>query len=180
MTLSFGMTLKKEEATMSAEKATKAKPASNKRAGAKTSGGLSEGEREAIKARAAELKAEGRGGPKAAKAAADDAAVLAAIAKMPAPYRAMGERLHKLIKASAPVLAAKTWYGLPAYAKDGKIVCYLRMNPKSPYNDRYMTFGFNEAAQLDAGGMWPVAFALTELTAADEAKVGALVKKAVR
>src|SRR5262245_17058740 len=109
--------------------------------------GFGQGERDAMKARVEELKAEARpdksGGDKAAAA---EIAVLAAIAKMPQPYRAMGGRLHAVIKTSAPALAPKTWYGLPAYAKDGKIVCYLRMNPKSPYNDRYMTFGFNETA----------------------------------
>jgi len=108
-----------------------------------------------------------------------ESAVLATIAKMPGQYRAMGERLHAIIMASAPALAPKTWYGLPAYAKDGKVVCYLRMNPKPPFNDRYMTFGFNETANLDEGAMWPTVFALKGLTAAEEAKVGALVKKAV-
>ena len=108
-----------------------------------------------------------------------ESAVLATIAKMPEPYSTMGERLHAIIKASAPALEPKTWYGLPAYAKDGKVVCYFRMNPKPPFNDRYMTFGFNETANLDDGAMWPTVFALKELTAAEEAKVGALVKKAV-
>src|SRR5262245_28264417 len=129
--------------------------------------GLSEGERSAIKARVQELKAD-----------TGESAVHEAITKMPAPYRAMGERLHKIIRASAPDLAPKTWYGLPAYAKNGKVVCYLRMNPKSPYNDRYMTFGFNEAANLDEGAMWPIAFALKELTPAEETRISSLVKKA--
>jgi hypothetical protein len=137
----------------------------------KKSKGLMEGERAAIKARVQELKADEANG---------ESAVIAAIAKMPTPYRAMGERLHAIIKASAPDLAPKTWYGLPGYARDGKVVCYLRMNPKPPYNDRYMMFGFNAPANLDEGSMWPVTFALKELTAADEAKISALVKKAVR
>ena len=133
--------------------------------------GLMEGERAAIKARVQELKADKADG---------ESDVLAAIAKMPASYRAMGKRLHAIIKASAPALEPKTWYGLPGYARDGKVVCYLRMNPKAPYNDRYMTFGFNAPASLDEGDMWPIAFALKKLTAADEAKISALVKKAVR
>lgn len=141
------------------------------RRGAKRSGkGLTDEEQIAIHARVKELrsgKANGEG------------AALAAIAKMPGPYRAIGERLHAIITGSAPALAPKTWYGLPAYAKDGKAVCYLRMNPKPPFNDRYLTFGFNETAKLDENAMWPVAFAVTNLSAAEEAKVGALVKKAV-
>ncbi len=103
--------------------------------------------------------------------------MLAAIAAMQEPYRAMGERLHALIKASAPVLAPKTWYGMPAYAKDGKVVCFFRGGDK--FKERYMTLGFNDAANLDEGTLWPIAFALTELTAAEEARIGALVKKAV-
>ena len=134
--------------------------------------GLMEGERASIKARIQELKAD-----KADKE--NENAALAAIAKMPAPYRAMGKRLHALIKASAPALAPKTWYGLPAYARDGKVVCYLRMNPGAPYNDRYMMVGFSEQANLDEGALWPIVFALKELTAAGEAKIAALVKKAV-
>jgi len=137
----------------------------------KKSKGLMEGERAAIKARVQELKADKANG---------ESAVLEAIAKMPEPYRAMGKRLHAIIKVSAPDLAPKTWYGLPAYAKGDKVVCYLRMNPKSPYNDRYMMCGFNAPANLDEGAMWPVTFALKELTTADEARISALVKKAVR
>jgi uncharacterized protein YdhG (YjbR/CyaY superfamily) len=148
---------------------------SNRRSGKATgsggkSQGLAEGERDAIRARVKELR------PGKANGEAD---VMAAIAKMPEPYRTLSERLHALVTASAPVLSPKTWYGLPAYAKDGKVVCYLRMNPKAPYNDRYLTFGFNEAAKLDRGNVWPVAFAVTELTAADEEMIGALVKQAV-
>lgn len=116
---------------------------------------------------------------KTAKEVDAEAAVLAAIAKMPGAYRAIGTRLHAIIRASAPVLAPRLWYGLPAYAKDGKVICYMRMNPKPPFNDRYVTFGFNETAHLDDGAMWPTVYALTKLTAAEETKVAALVKKAV-
>jgi uncharacterized protein YdhG (YjbR/CyaY superfamily) len=121
-------------------------------------------------------KAAARPGLRADKADGESA-VLAAIAAMPGPDRAMGERLHAIIKASAPALSPKTWYGMPAYAKDGKVVCFFRSGQK--FKERYMTFGFNEEANLDEGDMWPIAFALKELTAAEEAKIGALVKKAV-
>ena len=104
-------------------------------------------------------------------------AVLAAIAAMQDPYRAMGERLHAIIKASAPALSPKTWYGMPAYAKDGKVVCFFRSGEK--FKERYMTLGFNQEANLDEGHIWPIAFALTELTNAEEEKIRALVKKAV-
>jgi uncharacterized protein YdhG (YjbR/CyaY superfamily) len=103
--------------------------------------------------------------------------VLAAIAAMPEPYRSMGERLHLIIKASAPDLSPRTWYGMPAYAKDGRVVCFFRGGDK--FKERYMTFGFDDAARLDEGHMWPIAFALTELTAAEESEIVALVKKAV-
>jgi hypothetical protein len=115
-------------------------------------------------------------GPRADKADGESA-VLALIAAMPAPYRAMGERLHAIIKASAPVLSPRVWYGMPAYAKDGKVVCFFRGGDK--FKERYMTLGFDDKANLDEGAMWPIAFALKELTAAEEAKIGALVKKAV-
>jgi hypothetical protein len=115
-------------------------------------------------------------GPHAAKVDGERA-VLAAIAAMPEPYRAMGERLHAIIKANAPALSPRTWYGMPAYAKDGKVVCFFRGADK--FRERYMTLGFNDIANLDEGHMWPIAFALTELTAAEEAKIAALVKKAV-
>jgi len=105
-----------------------------------------------------------------------ESAVLAAIAAMPQPYRAMGERLHTLIKANAPVLSPKTWYGMPAYAKDGTIICFFRGTDK--FKERYMTLGFNDKAKLDEGAMWPIAFALTKLTAAEEARIAVLVKKA--
>lgn len=106
-----------------------------------------------------------------------ESAVLATIAKMPEPDRAICERLHAIIKASAPALSPRLWYGMPAYAKDGKVVCFFRDTQK--FKERYMTLGFNQEAHLDEGAMWPIAFALKELTAAEEAKIGALVKKAV-
>ena len=103
--------------------------------------------------------------------------MLAKIAELPEPDRALGERLHAIIRASAPALSPKLWYGMPAYAKDGKVVCFFQAAQK--FKTRYATFGFNDTANLDEGAMWPTAFALTELTAADEARIGALVKKAV-
>jgi len=142
----------------------------------KTSGGLTDEERAAMKERAQELNAAARRGPRAAKADGESA-VLAKIAEMPEPDRALGERLHAVIKASAPALAPRTWYGMPAYAKDGKVVCFFQSAQK--FNTRYATLGFSDKANLDEGAMWPTAFALTELTAADEARIGAIVKKAV-
>jgi uncharacterized protein YdhG (YjbR/CyaY superfamily) len=127
-------------------------------------------ERAAMKERARELKA-------ASNEAEAEQDVLAAIAKMPGSDRAMAKRLHTIIKDSAPGLSPKTWYGMPAYAKDGKVVCFFRGADK--FKERYAMFGFNDSANLDKGAMWPVAFALTELTAADEKKIAALVKKAV-
>lgn len=150
--------------------------AEGKKSTKKASVGFSEGEKAAIRARAQELKAEARATKDRAEG---ERAVLAAIAKMPAPYRAMGERIHKIITASAPNLMPKTWYGLPAYALDNKVVCYMRMNPKNPYNDRYMNFGFNEAAKLDEGNIWSTTFALVKLTSAEETMIATLVKKAV-
>src|SRR6266545_632554 len=142
----------------------------------KTSGTFSDEERAAMKERAQELKAAARRGPRADKADGESA-VLAKIAEMPEPDRALGERLHAVIKASAPALSPRLWYGMPAYAKDGKVVCFFQSAQK--FNTRYATFGFSDQANLDEGAMWPTAFALTELTAADEARIGALVKKAV-
>ena len=142
----------------------------------KTFEGLSDEERAAMKQRTQELKAEARRGRRAGKADAEGD-VLAKIAEMPAPDRALAERLHAIIKASAPALSPKTWYGMPAYAKDGKVVCFFQAAQK--FKTRYATFGFNDTAKLDEGAMWPTAFALTELTAADEARIGALVKRAV-
>jgi uncharacterized protein YdhG (YjbR/CyaY superfamily) len=108
----------------------------------------------------------------------EEAAVLAKIVAMPEPYRAMGEMLHNIIKASAPDLSPKVWYGMPAYAKEGKVVCFFRGAIFSK-SERYMTFGFTEEANLDEGHLWPIAFALKELTAAEEEKIGTLVKRAV-
>jgi uncharacterized protein YdhG (YjbR/CyaY superfamily) len=127
-------------------------------------------ERAAMKERAQELKA-------AKNKVEGERAVLAKIAEMAEPDRAMGERLHALIAASAPALSPKTYYGMPAYAKNGKVVCYFRDRQK--FKERYATFGFNDTANLDEDTMWPVAYALTELTADDEARIAALVKKAV-
>jgi uncharacterized protein YdhG (YjbR/CyaY superfamily) len=142
----------------------------------KKSKGFTAEERAAMKERAQELKAEARRGPRAGKADGESA-VLAKIAEMPEPDRAMAERLHAIIKASAPALSPRTWYGMPAYAKDGKVVCYF--TAASKFKSRYATFGFNDAANLDEGAMWPTSFALTELTATEEARISALVKKAV-
>ncbi|HEV8633385.1 MAG TPA: DUF1801 domain-containing protein [Chloroflexota bacterium] len=141
----------------------------------KTTGRFSDEERVAMKDRAQELKAAARRGPRADKADGESA-VLAKIAEMPEPENAMGERLHAIIKASAPALSPRLWYGMPAYAKDGKVVCFFQSAQK--FNTRYATFGFSDAANLDEGALWPVAFALKELTAAEEATIGALVKKA--
>jgi uncharacterized protein YdhG (YjbR/CyaY superfamily) len=131
---------------------------------------FSDEERAAMRDRREELKAEAR------RADAEEA-VLAKIAEMPEPDRIMGERLHAVIKANAPALTPKLWYGMPAYAKDGKIICFFQAAQK--FKSRYATFGFNEDAHLDEGAMWPTAFALKELTAAEEEKIGALVRKAV-
>jgi uncharacterized protein YdhG (YjbR/CyaY superfamily) len=136
--------------------------------------GFTAEERAAMKERARELKAEARADRDRAAGERD---VLAKIAEMPEPDRAMAERLHAIIKTSAPDLSPKTWYGMPAYAKDGKVVCFFQSGEK--YNSRYSTFGFQDAANLDEGTMWPTSFALTELTAADEARIAALVKRAV-
>ena len=135
--------------------------------------GFTDEERAAMQERAQELKA-----ARADKDKADgESAVLAKIAEMQEPDRSMATRLHEIIKASAPALSPKTWYGQPAYAKDGKVVCFFQSAQK--FNTRYATLGFSDTANLDDGQMWPTAFALTELTAAEEARIGALVKKAV-
>jgi hypothetical protein len=133
-------------------------------------------ERGAMQERAREVRAAARRGPRADKADGESE-VLAKIAEMPPPDRAMGERLHVVIKASVPALSPRTWYGMPAYAKDGKVVCFFQSAQK--FKTRYATLGFSDAANLDDGSMWPTAFALTKLTAADEARIGALVKTAV-
>ena len=139
----------------------------------KTVKGFSDEERAAMKNRAQELKAEARANKDKAEG---ENAVLAAIAAMQEPDRAMAKRLHGIIKANAPTLSPKTWYGMPAYAKDGKVVCFFQSAQK--FNTRYATFGFSDTANLDEGALWPVAFALKELTAIEEAKISALVKKA--
>ena len=130
-------------------------------------------ERAAMKARAQELKAEERASKNRAEG---ERAVLAAIAEMKEPDRALAKRVHAIVEASAPALWPKTWYGMPAYAKDGKVVCFFKSAGK--FNSRYATFGFEEAANLDDGAMWPTSYALKKLTAAEEAKITALVKKA--
>ena len=135
--------------------------------------GWTDDERAAMQERAREMKAAKRRGPRA-DTAAD---LLAKIAEMPDADRAMAERLHSLITAIAPSLSPRTWYGMPAYARDGKVICFFQAASK--FKVRYATFGFQPDAKLDDGAMWPIAFALTELTAADEAKIGELVKKAV-
>ncbi|MCI4566673.1 DUF1801 domain-containing protein [Lysobacter sp. CFH 32150] len=148
------------------QKSAKSTPATNKK-----SKGFTDEERAAMKERAQELKAE------AAKADGESA-VLAKIAEMQGSDRAMAKKLHAIIKASAPALLPKTWYGMPAYAKDGKIVCFFQSAQK--FNSRYATFGFNDEAKLDDGAMWPTSFALNELTADAEKTISALVKKAAR
>ncbi len=152
------------------------KRATRTTATSKQSKGLTDEERAAMKERVKELKAEARRGTRAGKADGEDD-VLAKIAEMQGSDRAMAERLHALIKDVAPDLAPRTWYGMPAYAKDGKVVCFFRDARK--FKDRYATLGFNDKANLDDGAMWPTAFALKELTADVEARIAALVKKAV-
>ena len=152
------------------------KPIAKTSATGKTSTGFSDDERAAMKERAQELKAEARRGPRASKADGERD-VLEKIAEMRGTDRAIAERLHALIKASAPDLSPKTWYGMPAYARDGKVVCYFQSAQK--FDSRYATFGFSDEAKIDDGAMWPTSFALKKLTAADEARIGALVKKAV-
>jgi uncharacterized protein YdhG (YjbR/CyaY superfamily) len=138
--------------------------------------GFSAEERAAMKERAKELKADERRGSRAKKGKDGESDVLAKIAEMPEPDRSMAERIHEIVKANAPDLSPKTWYGMPGYAKEGKVVCFFQSADK--FNSRYATFGFNEDANLDDGTMWPTGFALTELTAANEKKIAALVKKA--
>ena len=158
---------------MSAKKATQ-KSAKGATASGKKSKGFTDEERAAMKERAQELKAEAR---RDADRAAGESALLAKIAEMPEPDRAMATRLHAIVKATAPVLSPKTWYGMPAYARDGKVVCFFQSAHR--FKSRYATFGFSDEANLDEGAVWPTSFALKELTAAGEAKIGALVKKAV-
>ncbi len=153
---------------------TQAKNTTKKSASDENYQGFTEDERAAMKERARELKAEARANKDRAAGESD---LLAKIAEMPEPDRSMATRLHAIISAGAPELSPKTWYGMPAYAKDGKIVCFFQSAHK--FNARYATFGFNDTANLDDGAMWPTSFALKELTAAGEAKIEALVKKAV-
>jgi len=136
----------------------------------KKSKGFTDEERAAMKERAQELKAE-------ARKADGESALLAKIAEMPEPDRALAERVHAIVKASAPALSPKTWYGMPAYAKDDKVVCFFQSAHK--FKSRYATLGFSDQANLDEGPTWPTSFALKELTAAEEARIAALVKKAV-
>ena len=138
--------------------------------------GFTDQERAAMKERVQEQKAAARRGPRADKADGESA-VLAKIAEMPKADRAMAKRLHAIIKASAPALSPKTWYGMPAYAKDGKVVCFFQSAQK--FKSRYATFGFSDKANLDEGNMWPNAYALKGLTAAEEARISELLKKAV-
>jgi uncharacterized protein YdhG (YjbR/CyaY superfamily) len=146
---------------------------------AKTYEGFTAEERAAMKDRAQELKAAGRRGARAGQADKTDgeSEVLAKLAEMDEPDRVLGERLHAIIKASAPSLTPKTWYGMPAYARDGKIICFFQTAQK--FNSRYATLGFSDKANLDDGAMWPTSYALTELTAATEARIAALVKQAL-
>jgi uncharacterized protein YdhG (YjbR/CyaY superfamily) len=142
----------------------------------KKSKGFTDDERAAMKERAQELKAEARRGSRGDQADGERE-VLAKIAQMREADRTMARRLHAIVRASAPALSPKTWYGMPAYARDGKVVCFFQSAQK--FKSRYATFGFSDAANLDEGAMWPTSFALTELTAAEEARIGTLVKKAV-
>ena len=165
---------------MSPKKAAKKSAKSTTRKAAKKSAGnMSKGftdeERAAMKERAQELKAEARWKKDKAEGESD---LLAKIGEMKGSDRAMARRLHEIVKASAPDLLPRTWYGMPAYSKDGKVLCYF--TPAAKFNSRYATFGFNDVANLDEGAMWPTSFALKELTSAEEAKIGELVKKAVR
>ncbi len=158
---------------MTAKKGTRKSAKSTSEIG-KTSKGFTDNERVAMRERLQELKAEGRRGPRADKADGESA-VLTQIAAMPGPDRVLGERLHAIIKANAPALSPRLWYGMPAYAKDGKVVCFFQSAAK--FKTRYATFGFQHEANLDEGTMWPVAFAMKELAAAEEARVGALCRK---
>src|SRR5215212_4153956 len=154
-----------QEGTMSAKKSTRSTAATGKK-----SKGFTDDERAAMKERAKELKAE-------AQKADGERSVLAKIAEMQGQDRAMAKRLHEIVKASAPELSPKTWYGMPAYAKEGKVVCFFQSAKK--FNSRYATLSFSDRANLDEGAMWPTSFALKELTSTEEAKISALVKRAV-
>ncbi len=156
--------------------AAKAAKTPTRAAAGKTYRGFTDEERAAMKERARELKSEARRGRRGSKPDGEQD-VLEKIAEMPEPDRAMAERLHTLVKAAAPDLSPRTWYGMPAYAKDGKVVCFFQNASK--FKTRYSTFGFSAAASLDEGGMWPTSFALEQLTTAEEARIVALVKQAV-
>jgi uncharacterized protein YdhG (YjbR/CyaY superfamily) len=158
---------------MSTRKATR-KTAKSTTASNRESRGFTSEEREAMKERARELKAEARRG---AGKADGESELLAKIAEMPGPDRTMAERLHAIVKASAPHLSPKTWYGMPAYAKDGKVVCFFQSAEK--FKARYATFGFSDTANLDEGAMWPTSFALKQLTGTEEARIAELVRRAV-
>jgi len=160
---------------MKPAKKTMSKPARSTAADGKKPGFTAE-ERAAMKDRVEEMRAEARRGAKGGKADAESD-VLAKIAALPQPDRAMAERLHAIVKANAPTLAGRTWYGMPAYAKDGNVVCFFQSAQK--FKTRYATFGFSDKANLDEGNIWPTAFALKGLTAAEEAKIVALVRKAI-
>jgi len=149
---------------------------SAERTAGKAREGFTDEERGAMKERAKELKASARRGSRADKADGESE-VLAKIAEMTEPDRGMAERIHAVVKASAPDLSPRTWYGMPAYAKDGKVVCFFQ--PAQKFKSRYATLGFNDGANLDDGTMWPTSFALTKLTRADEKRIAALVRKAV-
>ena len=167
----MGWYVQTKKASAELRAATKATKKSGKSRSGKAGKGFTDEERAAMRERAQELKA-------AAGKAEGESAVLAKIATMPAPDNAMAKRLHAIIKASAPVLSPKLWYGMPAYARDGKVVCFFQDAQK--FKTRYATFGFSDEARLDEGAMWPTAFALKELTASDEARIAAIVKRAVR
>jgi len=167
-----------QKSTGSAAKKATQKSAKTTPASSRKSRGFTEEELAAMKERARELKAQARRGTRASKDQADwESDVLAKIAEMPGTDRVMATRLHAIIKASAPTLSPRTWYGMPAYARDGKVVCFFQSAVK--FKSRYATFGFSDQATLDEGAMWPTSFALKELTATAEARIVALVKKAV-
>jgi uncharacterized protein YdhG (YjbR/CyaY superfamily) len=158
---------------MPERKATK-KATPNKAASGKASAGFTAEEKAAMRERARELKAEARAGRDRAAGEKD---LLAKLAELPKADRALGQKIHEIVTKTAPKLAPRTWYGMPAYARDGKVVCYF--TPASKFKERYSTFGFNASANLDDGRMWPTSFAVTTLTATEERRIAALVKKAV-
>jgi len=160
-----GRSFKPKEVPMNAQKATP--KSAGTRSGGRKASGFTDEERAAMKERAREAKGKANG----------EGAVLEKIAEMPKPDRVLAERIHAIIKESAPHLSPRTWYGMPAYAKDGKVVCYFQSAHK--FKSRYATFGFNDEARLDTGAMWPTSFALKELTASEERQISALVKRAV-